>query len=280
MLLKKLDFVKYCIIGNAVQNIKYTNIAQDIANLVNDNYLIPSHTINAACISSLLSTTTAYDMIKSRHYDAIIAGGFEFMTDMPIRISKNMRRAIVDVTDKVSFQRYLIKILSEFPWFSKYEIPKFEDFSTGRSMVNECELMCRIIGITRQHADEYTAISHTRAAFSRDHNLDSDKVPLRIDHHKIISNDNTIQERNIHKLTALRPASSLTNGGGSSTFWHKNPVEGIVTAGNSTDLTDGAAISLLSSEQIAIEKGFRPKAYIRGYITTSHQPKQHFLLRF
>lgn len=51
--------------------------------------VLPCHTINAACISSLLAATESSDLIKSKTFGSIIAGGFEFLSDMPMYLDRH-----------------------------------------------------------------------------------------------------------------------------------------------------------------------------------------------
>ncbi|KAH7695841.1 Thiolase, partial [Aphelenchoides avenae] len=115
--------------------------------------------------------------------------------------------------------------------------------------------------------DEYALRSHTLALkASRDGKL-TDVVPTAVTKGKkkvVVHTDNGPRESTIEKLSKLKPAFVKPHG--------------TVTAGNATYLTDGASAALLSTEEYALGKGFKPKAYLRDHLFVAQDPRDQMLL--
>ena len=74
-----------------MQEVRTSNIAREAALAAGYSEHTPAHTVTMACISSNVAMTTGIGLINSGIYDAIVAGGVEFMSDIPIRHSRAMR---------------------------------------------------------------------------------------------------------------------------------------------------------------------------------------------
>jgi len=68
---------------------------------------IPCHTVTMACISSNAAIATGVCQIASGHSDVVIAGGVDFMSDVPIRLSRGLRKTLLSM-NKVSILLYTI----------------------------------------------------------------------------------------------------------------------------------------------------------------------------
>lgn len=85
------EAVEYICYGTVMQEIKTSNIGREAALGAGYSEHTPAHTITMACISSNQAITTAMGLIACGTYDVIVAGGVEFMSDIPIRHSRPMR---------------------------------------------------------------------------------------------------------------------------------------------------------------------------------------------
>lgn len=74
-----------------MQEVRTSNIAREAALAAGYSDRTPAHTVTMACISSNQALTTGMGFIACGVYDVIIAGGVEFMSDIPIRHSRHMR---------------------------------------------------------------------------------------------------------------------------------------------------------------------------------------------
>ena len=84
------------------QEVKTSNIAREAALGAGFSDRIPAHTVTMACISSNQAITTCLGLMEMGVYDVCVAGGIEFMSDVPIRHSRKMRSRDDDGTGKVS----------------------------------------------------------------------------------------------------------------------------------------------------------------------------------
>merc|ERR1712200_188542 len=82
--------------GTVIMEVKTSNIAREAALGAGFSDRIPAHTVTQACISANQAITTGMGLIASGNCDAVVAGGVEFMSDVPIRHSRKMRKIMLD----------------------------------------------------------------------------------------------------------------------------------------------------------------------------------------
>lgn len=85
------EMVEYIIYGTVMQEVRTSNIGREAALAAGYSDRTPAHTVTMACISSNQAITTGMGLIACGVYDVIVAGGVEFMSDIPIRHSRPMR---------------------------------------------------------------------------------------------------------------------------------------------------------------------------------------------
>lgn len=115
--------------------------------------------------------------------------------------------------------------------------------------------------------DEFALRSHTLAEKATKEGKLLDLVPYFVPRGKkqaTVSTDNTVRVSTIEKLSKLKPAFVKPHG--------------TITPGNSSPLTDGASAALISTEEFAQRKGYKPKAYIRDTLFVAQDPKDQLLL--
>merc|ERR1711874_620322 len=83
--------VDYIVAGTVIQEVKTSNVTREAALGAGFSDRIPAHTVTMACISSNQAITTCLGLMSQGVYDVCIAGGVEFMSDVPIRHSRKMR---------------------------------------------------------------------------------------------------------------------------------------------------------------------------------------------
>lgn len=270
-LLKKtaLDaaLVERVIMGTVVHNIVTSNVARECALTGGIPYTTPAHTVSQACISANQAIAQGADLIRLGHADVVVAGGTDCVSDIPIGFPKKMRKKLFASQKLKSTGEWLKFVLSLRPSDFKPEVPQIAEFSTGRTMGQDCELMGARFGVTRLEQDEFAARSHQLAAkAAADGILAAEITPAEFaPTFKAIKEDNTYRaETTVEKLSKLRPA-----------FDRKN---GTITAGNASFLTDGAAVVLLMSEERARELGYDSSVQIRDYVFTGQDPDEELLL--
>jgi acetyl-CoA acetyltransferase family protein len=270
-LLKKTSLdaaqVERVIMGTVVHNIVTSNVARECALTGGIPFTTPAHTVSQACISANQAIAQGADLIRLGHVDVVVAGGTDCVSDIPIGFPKKMRTKLFASQKIRSTGEWLKFVLSLRPSDFKPEVPQIAEYSTGRTMGQDCELMGTRFGVTREEQDEFAARSHQLAAKAAEAGiLASEITPAEFPpSFKAIKEDNTYRaDTTVDKLAKLRPAFDKKNG--------------TITAGNASFLTDGAAVVLLMSEEKAKALGYDTSVQIRDYVFTGQDPNEELLL--
>ncbi len=213
-------------------------------------------TVNKICASGLKTAVMAMQAIKAGDAQIMVAGGMENMTRGPYllleaRTGYRLGYPMVD-TPLVDATVY------DGLWCS------LENWHMGMS----AEFIAEQYNITRQEVDEYSLKSHQKALKAMDEGkFKAEIAPVTIPQRKgeplIFDTDETPRrDTSLEALTKLRPAFKE---------------DGIVTAGNSPGLTDGAAAVVVMSAEKAEELGLQPLARITGWAQAAVEPKWLFI---
>lgn len=208
----------------------------------------PGITITRACGTGLDSLITVANKIAVGQIEAGIGGGSDTTSDVPIAVSKKLRRRLLDLNRARTLGERIKAALKGFSFGEfKPEFPGVAEPRTGKSMGESCEDMAKQWQIRREDQDVLAYESHQKAAAAYARGFYSDLVmPLRgLDKDNILRPDTTLE-----KLATLKPAFDKRSG------------KGTLTAGNSTNLSDGASAALLSSEDWAKANGKEIQAYL------------------
>lgn len=254
------------ILGTVIQEPRTTNIAREAALAAGIPNSKPAFTVTLACISANLAISTAADQIKLGQADMIIAGGTETMSDVPIRVSRRLRKKLLE-SQKYKSPFEFLKLLKGFKFSDlKPELPAIAEFSTGDTMGKSCDKLAAMFKVSREDQDTFALSSHKRADAAWENGFFEDEViPIPVGKNGVIHKDNGIRgDSSTDKLAKLRPAFVKPYG--------------TVTAANASFLTDGAAVTLIASEGKAIQAGLKPKARIIDYIFVSQDPNHELLL--
>ena len=224
------------------------NIARNVAVLSNLPIQTGGVTINRYCSSGLNSIAMAATQIQSGFYDCIIAGGVE-----SISTSQGHTNMHMYVNDKLA-----------------EEVP-----GIYHAMGTTAECVADRYNVTREAQDEYGLSSQQRCAAAQDAGYYDDEI-IPMDTKMILKNKETGAEKEVDVTVdrddCNRPDTTLE--GLSSLNPVFNPESGSVTAGNSSQLSDGASVTLIMSEEKANELGLKPLAYFRGFTTVGCQPDE------
>lgn len=255
------------IMGTVIQDVNTSNVARESALGAGVPNSVPAHTVTQACISSNQATTSAIELIRSGQADIILAGGTETMSDIPIRLRKNMRQKLLEARKYKSPSDWLKFFKGLSPSDFLPEIPSISEFTTGETMGESCDRMAAHFGISREEQDKYALRSHQLAAKATNEGLlDEELIPAPVPpKFDPVTRDNTFREdTSMEKLQKLSPAFIKPHG--------------TITAGNSSAFTDGASASLIMNEQTALDLGLQPKAYLRDYTYVAQDPEDELLL--
>jgi len=253
--------------GTVISNLETSNIARESALGAGIPDTVPAFTVTQACISANRAITTGSDLIATSQADIVIAGGTESMSDIPIKFRKKFRQRLIESQKYRGFTDYLkffkgLRFSDLLP-----EIPAIAEFSTQKTMGQDCDILASRLGVTRKEQDEYALRSHLLAANAAEARLfDNEIEPVMLPPvFEVLNKDNGIRgDSTLEKLETLRPSFVKVNG--------------TLTAGNSSFLTDGAAAVLLMSEEKAKALGYTAKAFIRAYAYSAQDPQLELLL--
>ena len=225
------------------------NIARNVAVLSKLNITTGGVTVNRYCSSGLQTVAMAACQIQSGFSDCIIAGGVE---------------AISTMHQKINLEGFVNKTINE------------KKPGIYHPMGLTAETVAKRYNISRQAQDEYALESQLRCARAQEAGYFKDEiVPMKTsmaiidkDSKEITGTEETLVDRD----TCNRPTTNLE--GLSSLKPVFDPENGSVTAGNSSQLSDGASITLVMSETKAKELGLKPLAYFRGFTTMGCEPDE------
>jgi acetyl-CoA C-acetyltransferase len=202
-------------------------------------------TINMVCGSGLKSIIYGVQAIKTGDADILIAGGMESMSNAPYLLPDARKGS------RLGHGRTLDVMIHDGLWDA------FNDIHMGTT----AEMVAERFKISRAEMDAYSAESHKRAiAAARAGKFKAEMLPLVVPAEKasIDADEGPREDSTVDKLSKLKPAFRP---------------DGQVTAGNASQLSDGAAAVVLMSERALKEHKASPLARITGYATAGVDPK-------
>ena len=195
---------------------------------------IPGTTVNRACGSSQQALDFAVHAVMSGQQDVVVAGGVEVMSRVPLGAAR------------ASGMPYGPKVLA-----------RYDDFSFNQGL--SAEMIAKKWGFSRTQLDEYSVQSHERAAAAQDSGAFTDQiVPVFSDNETAVVADEGVRRgTTVDKLAALKPAFVD---------------DGVIHAGNSSQISDGAAALLVTTSEMAVGLGLTPLVRYRAGAVTGADP--------
>merc|ERR1712066_380933 len=124
-----------------------------------------------ACISSNAAITSCLGYMSQGVYDVCIAGGVEFMSDVPIRHSRKMRSLMLKA-NKAKSPGQMLGLLGSFrPSFLTPELPAIAEFSTNETMGHSGDRLAATFGVSRLEQDDFARWSHATAKAAQEKGL-------------------------------------------------------------------------------------------------------------
>lgn len=203
----------------------------------------PAYNVQRACGTGLENVWQIGLKAHTGAIDIGIAGGVDTNSDLPIEVSKEFQKVLLDLNRAKSFGEKL-SALSHLGLSSlKPKVPSVNEPRTLKSMGEHTEMIVKEWQISRQEQDEFALASHKNGAKAYDSGFYDDLVtPFHG-----LKRDGTLRgDTSLEKLAKLKPAF--------------DPAAGTLTAGNSSPLTDGAAAVLLGNSAGADKVGAKPLA--------------------
>ena len=207
----------------------------------------PAYDVQQACGTGLEAAILVGNKIALGQIECGIAAGTDTASDAPIALNEKYRHMILSLNRAKTFGQRLRALASIRPSFMLPLLPANAEPRTGLSMGQHCELMVKHWDISREDQDELTFNSHQNLMAAYECGFFDDLIqPF-----KGVERDGIMRDTPLQKLAKLKPAY--------------DPVNGTLTAANSTTLTDGAAAVLIGSEEWA-QRNSLP---VQAYLTTS-----------
>lgn len=205
----------------------------------------PAFDLQQACGTGLQSAIVAANAIALGQYESAATGGVDTASDAPIAFGNDLRQALLGLRRaKSNLDR--LKLVGKLPAALGVEIPVNSEPRTGMSMGEHAAVTAKKMGIKRVDQDELAAASHRNMAAAYDRGFFDDLVTPFLG---LYRDNNLRADSSVEKLAKLKPVFGVKAG------------DATMTAGNSTPLTDGASVALLSSEDWAQAHGHEPLAY-------------------
>jgi acetyl-CoA acyltransferase len=262
------DEVDEVAFGQVVASPLAPNVGREVSLLPQLPRTVPAFSVNRACASGAQAVTYAADQIVLGHADVVLAGGVESLSDIPILHSHRFSQILVDASKARTLGQRLALFAKVRPRDLVPVSPAIAEPSTGESMGQSAEKMAKENGITREAQDRLALMSHQRAAAATASGRLTEEIAPWFggrDMDEVVTTDNLIRpDTSLEALAKLKPVFDRRYGS--------------VTAGNSSPLTDGAAVTLIMEEQKARALGYRPLAAIRSYALAAVDPGWQLLM--
>ncbi|MDY6484234.1 thiolase family protein [Acinetobacter faecalis] len=204
-------------------------------------------TINKLCGSGMKAVMQAADMIKAGSAEIVVAGGMESMTNAPYVLPKargGYRMGHGEIKDHMF-------------------LDGLEDAETGRLMGSFAQDMANSRHYTREQMDDFAIRSLKRAQTAINEGYFADEItPVTVSTRKgdvVVDKDEQPFNANIEKIPTLRPAFAK---------------DGTITAANASSISDGASALVVTSSDVAANKGLNPLAKIVAYASNSQHPSE------
>ncbi len=231
------DVIMGCVTQTGEQSV---NVGRNAVLAAGFPEAVPGITIDRQCGSSQQAVHFAAQGVMAGVYDVVIAAGVESMTRVPMGI--NMQQG-----PGVPFGPQMNK--------------RYDDGIVPQGI--SAELIAEQWGITREEIDQLALESHQRAErATTEGRFDREIMPIEVK-----NEDGTIELMN--RDEGIRSTTTLEALSGLRTVFKE---DGVVTAGNSSQITDGAAAVLVMSEEKAAEFGLKPRAKFKAFSVVGVNP--------
>jgi acetyl-CoA C-acetyltransferase/acetyl-CoA acyltransferase len=254
---KKVDEV---IFGCVCQPAEAANVARVIALRAGLPESVPASTVHRNCASGLESITTAAERAAAGHGSVFIVGGVESMSQVPLLVQPKTAKKFA----ALAAAKTALKKLAAFAKFRPADFaPRIAlklgltDPVSGLNMGETAELLARENHISREEQDQFAVESHQRALAAREKQA-SEICPVYLNGQAITEDNGPRADSSPAALEKLKPVFDRRYG--------------TVTAGNSSQITDGAVALLVMTEAKARELGYTPLAKLTTYAYTGCDP--------
>lgn len=258
------DSIREVIVGNVATPVHAANIARVIgldAGIPQDR---PAHTVSRNCASGMEAVLQAWYVIDEGRADVIATGGVESMSNVPIQYNDSFKDWMIAWGKAKGTAAQLAHMTTFRPSMLK---PVFAlqvgltDPTCGLNMGQTAEILATEFNISREAQDQFAMESHhkVKAAWERSF-LGGEVVPVTSGAKTLTQDDGFRPNQSMEALAKLRPVFKSSGG--------------TVTAGNSSQLTDGGCALIVTSREAAQRLGVKPWALIHAYAVVGLDPRR------
>ncbi|MEN8133907.1 MAG: thiolase family protein [Thermodesulfobacteriota bacterium] len=261
------DVLDSVVIGNVSQPMEAVNIARVISIFAGIPEHVPAFTVHRNCASGLQAVISGAQAIAMGDAEVVVAGGVESMSNIPFFLSKKFHDIAVNYLHSKTLKA---RAASLFKLRPHDFIPKIglmlglTDPTCSLNMGQTAEVLARELKISRERQDEYALMSHQRATKAYEAGCFGEEIMTVICPPKLkkaLDFDTGVRgDESMEMLTRLRP------------FFDRK--YGTVTAGNSSQVTDGGVALLLASEGAVAKYDLKPMGYVREHAFAGLSPKR------
>jgi acetyl-CoA C-acetyltransferase/acetyl-CoA acyltransferase len=266
-LLQRTEFdsrlVDEVVMGCVGQPAEAANVARVISLLAGIPQEKRAYTVGRNCASGFEAITSAAEKIQCGVDEIVIAGGTESMSNMPMLFKKETATLFLKLFKAGTFLQRL-QIFTKMRAHHFVPTPSLvlglSDPTCGLNMGQTAELLARDFGISRAEQDRFALESHRRAEIAKE-KLREETMDVLVppDYKVCVRDDNGIRKNQTYEaLQKLKP------------IFEKHT--GTVTAGNASQITDGACALLIMPEEKAKQMGYEVLGYLRDYLYVGLEP--------
>ncbi len=250
------------IFGCVAQPADSANLARVIALRSGVPESVPAATVHRNCASGMEAITTAHQRMMSGKGELFLVGGVESMSNIPLFYPHSTNRKFAALAKARDLGAKIAAIAKFRPQDFKpvvgLQLGLTDPFS-GLIMGDTAEILAREFHITREQQDAFAATSH-RKALAAGSAMKEEIAPVHLPGRAIIADNGVREDSTPEKLAKLRPIFDRQTG--------------TVTAGNSSQLTDGAVALLVGSEKAVARLGIEPLGRLTDYAYAGCDPKR------
>jgi acetyl-CoA C-acetyltransferase len=235
------------IVGAAMPSADEANIGRVVSLRLGCGEKVPAWTVMRNCASGMQALDTAYLNIQAGRSSLVLAGGTDAMSHAPLMYGPAMVNWLADWYAARSLGQKAataarFRLANLAPVIAI--LRGLTDPVVKLSMGSTAEIVAKRFGITRQMMDEFAVESHRRVAFGQDNGHYAEVEPIYGHDGKVYDKDDGVRrDSSVEKLAKLKPVFDRTYGN--------------VTPGNSSQITDGAAMLILAAEEVVDEYGLQ-----------------------